>query len=183
MKREVISLYYRKVDVAILFFFGFNLFFITYMFDLEQLVIKDTSDFNYPIWPPAFIIDLAHWWGRNFDPALMARPVWWEMTIWIDVLFFGPFYVFGIYAFLKGEEWIRIPAVIYASVMITNVTIILGEEFFGPHAAPYPFIVLAANASWIIFPVIIICRMWQTHPFTREAPFTDIEMPDESTND
>ena len=167
--REVIPLRDRKVDIYILFFFWFNLVFITYMFDLEQLVIRDTSDFEYPIWPPRLMIELAHWWGNNFDPALMARPAWWQMTIWIDVLFFGPFYGFGLYAFANGKEWIRIPAVVYASVMLTNVTIILGEEFFGSHPAPYPFVVVAANAAWIIFPVIIIARMTNNHPFTRPA--------------
>lgn len=167
--REVRPLRERKADVLIIGFFWFNLVFITYMFDLEQLVIADPTDFEYPLWPPSLIIDLAHWWGRNFDPALMARPTWWEMTIWIDVLFFGPFYFFGIYAFANGKEWIRIPAVVYASVMITNVTIILGEEFLGSYPAPYPFIVVAANACWIIFPLMIITRMTNDHPFTRPA--------------
>ena len=88
---------------------------------------------EYPLWPPAFFVDIIHWYGRNFDPVLIARPVWWRMTIWIDSLFFGPFYVFAIYAWTKGKNWIRIPSVIWASVMMTNVTIILGEEFMGPH--------------------------------------------------
>jgi hypothetical protein len=167
--RETLHLVERKIDFLILGFFWFNLVFITYTFDLEQLLIQDTSDFEYPFWPPALIIDLAHWWGRNFDPLLMARPMWWVMTIWIDALFFGPFYVVGIYAFSKGKEWIRIPAVVYASVMLTNVTIILGEEFFGAYPAPYPFIVVAANAAWIIFPLIIIARMTTEHPFTKAA--------------
>lgn len=167
--REVVPLSDRKIDLFILFFFWFNLIFITYLFDLEQLVIRDTSNFDYPIWPPSWVVDLAHWWGRNYDPALMARPTWWEMTIWIDALFFGPFYFVGIYAFSTGKEWIRIPAVVYASVMLTNVTIILGEEFFGSYPAPYPFVVVAANAAWIIFPAIIIARMTSDHPFTRPA--------------
>ena len=64
----------------------------------------------------------------------MARPAWWRATIWIDALFFGPFYVFAIYAYIKGRNWIRFGSIIWASVMLTNVTIILFEEVMGEHA-------------------------------------------------
>ena len=70
--------------------------------DLEQLVISNASHFTYPLWPPPFAVDLVHWWGRSFDPLVIARPVWWKVTIWIDALFFGPFYLMAIYAFLRG---------------------------------------------------------------------------------
>ena len=128
--REQIPLSKRPGDVLILAFFVVNLLFITYMVDLEQLVIADPAHFSYPIWPPPLVVDAVHWWGRTFDPVLMARPVWWKMTIWIDAIFFGPFYVFAICAFVKARDWIRIPGIIYASAMLTNVMIILGEEAF-----------------------------------------------------
>ena len=158
------------MDILILGFFYINIIFITYLIDLEQLVISDTSNFDYPIWPPRMVVDLVHWWGNNFDPALMARPPWWKATIWIDSLFFGPFYIAAIYAYTKGKEWIRIPSIVYASVLITNVTIILFEEVAGPYASPSLGIVLFANASWLIFPLLIIWRMRDTrHPFTQPA--------------
>lgn len=174
--RKQIPLKERPLDIALLGFFWFNLIFITYLFDIEQLVIRDTSNFEYPVWPPAFIIDLAHWWGNNFDPALMARPPWWRATIWIDQLFFGPFYIFAIYSFTKGKEWIRIPSIIYASVMMTNVTIILFEETVGKYASDSLWAVYGANASWIIFPALIIYRMRDTcHPFTEKVKKTEDE--------
>ena len=90
------------------------------------------------------------------------------MTIWIDQLFFGPFYAFALYAFIKGKDWIRLPAIIWASVMMTNVTIILGEEIGGSHPTPALGTVLFANASWLLFPIYTIARMWKSpHPFTR----------------
>ena len=45
----------------------------------EQLVIADPYDFEYPSWPPRFMVDAVHWWGRTFDPLLMARPTWWKV--------------------------------------------------------------------------------------------------------
>jgi hypothetical protein len=32
------------------------------------------------------LVDLVNWWGRTFDPLLMARPPFWKATIWIDVV-------------------------------------------------------------------------------------------------
>jgi hypothetical protein len=149
----------RRGDLAIVAFFLVNLLAITYVVDLEQLVIANPAHFTYPAWPPRFAVDADHWWGRTFDPLQLARPVWWKMTIWIDVLLFGPFYVVATYAYLWGRAWIRIPSIIYAAVMLTNVTIILGEEAAGPHRSPYLPVVLLANAAWVLVPLYILYRM------------------------
>ena len=157
----------RPVDIALIIFFCINLFFITYIVDLEQLVIPDANHFHYLAWPPSKMVDLIHWYGNNFDPVLIARPAWWRATIWIDALFFGPFYAFAIYAYSKGKNWIRLASIVWASVMLTNVSIILFEEVMGEHATPQLPRVLLANAAWVIFPLIVMYRMWRSqHPFS-----------------
>jgi hypothetical protein len=171
MNRLTIPLSKRPGDIAILIFFVINFLFITYIVDFEQLVIPDPSHFTYPIWPPKVMVDTVHWYGRTFDPVLIARPAWWKATIWIDALFFGPFYLVASYAFIKGKEWIRIPSIIYSSVLMTNVLIILAEEAYGEHATPQLPVVLLFNLPWLLFPMYIIYRMWRSaHPFTRESP-------------
>ncbi len=165
---EVIPFRERKLDWLFVGFFVLNISFITYIVDIEQLVIDDPENFEYPLWPPAAMVDLVHWWGRTFDPPLMAREAWWRATIWIDQLFFGPFYAFAIYAFVKGKNWIRMPSVIWASVMMTNVFIICFEEMVGGHATPEAPMVLFANAPWFLIPIVLIKRMWSAErPFTR----------------
>lgn len=160
----------RKLDWLFIGFFLINLLFITYIVDLEQLVIADPTPgrFAYPLWPPAALVDLVHWWGRNFDPVLMARPVWWRATIWIDAIFFGPYYALALYAFVKGRRFIRLPSLLWAGVMMTNVTIILFEEMIGPHATPARGLVLLVNAPWLIFPLLMLWRMGGCgEPFAR----------------
>ena len=49
----------------------------------------------------------------------------------VAVLAFGPFYAFAIYAFVKGRDWIRLPAVMWAGTMVANVSIIMLEEWHG----------------------------------------------------
>jgi hypothetical protein len=172
--RKVIPLRKRPVDYVFILFLLVNLCFITYIVDIEQLTVANPANFEPPLWPPAPLVALVHWWGNTFDPVLMARPPWWRATIWIDVLFFGPYYAFALYAFIRGRDWIRVPSFLWAATMMTNVTIILFEEMIGPHATPRPGMVLFANAPWFLLPIGMIARMWlRPHPFTEAAPQED----------
>lgn len=170
MEYKTIPFSQRRVDWIFVGFFLINFFFITYIVDIEQIIIYDPYDFQQPIWPPESMVKLIHWYGGSFDPLLMARPVWWRMTIWIDSLFYGPFYAFAIYAFIKGRDWIRIPAIFYSGMMFTGVTVILGEEIAGPHATPYLPLVLGLNLAWLLMPIFLTLRMRKEHPFAMDNP-------------
>ena len=152
------SLIRRPIDLALVVFFLVNLLVITYQVDLEQIVIADPNHFTYPVWPPPFSVDAVHWWGRTFDPVLLARPVWWKVTIWVDVLIYGPFYAAAIYALVRNRPWIRIPMVLWAGLMLMGVAVIMGEEMFGPYRTPQPVVVWLANAPWIVFPLLAAWR-------------------------
>lgn len=166
--REVIPLRQRPIDIILILFFLINLLFVSYVIDIEQIVITNPAHFTYPIWPPRPAVDAIHWWGNSFDPLLMARPVFFKVTIWLDNLLYGPFYLIAIYAYSKGKEWIRLPSIIYAVSMMSGVIMILSEEAFGQYHTSHLAIVVAANASWIIFPLIILFRLGlKEHPFTR----------------
>jgi hypothetical protein len=158
----------RPFDYVFIAFLALNASFITYIVDLEQLVIADTANFSYPVWPPPPFIDLIHWYGSNYDPLLMARPPFWRMTIWIDVIFFGPFYFAALYAFIKGRNWIRVPALVWSGMMLSNVLILMFEEALGDYPPPNLAIVLLANLSWFLFPLLMIWRM-RREPFAHEA--------------
>src|SRR5437899_11297023 len=111
----------RKIDLLFLAFFVVNLGFITYIVDLEQIVIADPAHFTYPVWPPAPLIDLVHWYGNHYDPPLMARPPFWRMTIWIDVIAFGPFYAAAIYDFICRRGCLRVPGVALSGLSLAIV--------------------------------------------------------------
>jgi hypothetical protein len=178
--RQRVPIGRRRVDLVFVAFFLLNLGLITYVVDLEQLVIADPSHFTYPLWPPAPLVDLVHWYGAHYDPLLMARPPFWRMTIWIDVLLFGPFYGFAVYAFLRARDWIRVPALVWSGLMTANVLIILTEERYGIWATPRFGVVLALNLPWLALPVAMVWRMRRDHPFTataRPAPSTNAVAP------
>ena len=169
MNRLSIPFRQRRLDWLLVAFFVINFFFITYIVDLEQLVIPDPSAYRQPVWPPPVMLNIIHAYGSAYDPLLMARPQWWKDTIWLDVLFYGPFYAMAINAFVRGREWIRIPAIFYSGMMFADVFIILGEEIAGPHASPHLPVVLALNLPWLLLPIVLTIRLWNEHPFTMEA--------------
>lgn len=172
----MVPLRQRKVDWVFVGFFVFNFVFVSYMIDLECVLIRDTTNFDYPVWPPEPFVRLVHWYGRNYDPLLMARPPFWMMTMYIDVFVFGPFYAVALYAFIRGRDWIRIPAIIWAAMMITNVCIILNEEIHGEYRTDHLPLVVLLNLSWLILPVLTLWRMVSTaHPFTLAADDAGVE--------
>lgn len=169
MHEKLIPLHQRKLDWFFIGFFLINLLFITYIVDIEQLIIPDPYHFTQPLWPPAPMVKMIHNYGTTLDPLLMARPQWWKNTIWLDVVFYGPFYVAALYAFIKGKNWIRIPAIFYSGMMFADVFIILGEEIAGPHATPHLPIVLLLNLPWLLMPILLTLRL------RKERPFANVE--------
>jgi hypothetical protein len=172
---ETIPLSQRRIDIILVAFFLVNLLFVSYLIDIEQIVIANPYHFTYPLWPPRPVVDAIHWWGSNFDPLLMARPVFFKVTIWLDNLLYGPFYLVAVYAYIKGKEWIRLPSIIWAVSMMSGVIMILSEEAFGQYRTPHLALVIAANISWIIFPLIVLFRFGvNEHPFTR--PVSNVQV-------
>jgi hypothetical protein len=181
--RASVPLRERRIDLVFVAYFVLNIAFITYIVDIEQLIIADPAVVDHPPWPPAPLVDLVHWYGGHYDPLLMARPPFWRMTIWIDVLFFGPYYLFATYAFARGRDWIRLPALVWSGTMAANVLIILMEERYGRWATPHFGLVLALNAPWLLMPFATIWRMRREHPFTRALTTHDRPAPaDDATS-
>ena len=54
--------------------------------------------------------------------------------------------------------------------MLTNVTIILFKETVGEHATPELMRIYLANLGWVVFPVIVMYRMWRSqNPFAEKV--------------
>jgi hypothetical protein len=168
--RRPVPLRRRRADWILLAFFAVNLLLITYIVDIEQLTIANPYHFSYPLWPPRYFVDIVHSYGRHYDPLLMARPAFWKMTIWIDVIWNGPFYLAAIYAIIRAREWIRVPALVWCGSMSAAVLILLSEEYSGVHRTPDFGVVLALNLPWLLLPAGTLIRMARQHPFTEAAP-------------
>jgi EXPERA (EXPanded EBP superfamily) len=69
-----------------------------------------------------------------------------------------------------GHNWIQLPAVIYAT-MIVGITavIVFGVEFFGEpeFQTQNPLKFLAFNLPYVLIPLLLLIRMRKPLPFTR----------------
>ena len=122
------------------------------------------------MWPPARFVDLIHWCGETYDPLLLARPPFWRMTIWIDVIFFGPFYLFAIYAFIRGRNWIRVPALVWSGHDAGQRPDHPDGRAVRRHAGQELRVVLAVNAPGCSCRSLMIWRMRRDHPFHEPSP-------------
>jgi hypothetical protein len=75
-----------------------------------------------------------------------------------------------IISIVRGWNWIQLPSVIYATMIISLTGIpIFGVELFGPagQATPNVGVFLAFNLPYIVFPLLLLIRMRKPLPFTR----------------
>ena len=137
---------------------------IAFCIDFEQVLIADPAGYaalrTKPAWPPPPCVAAIHWWGRHADPLVLARPTWYKVAIWLEILVQAPVYVLGLYAFARQRPWFRGPAVVYSLVLLTIMPIVLGEQLAGPHATPRPGLVLAVYAPWVVMPLLLLRRVF-----------------------
>lgn len=96
------------------------------------------------------------------------RPIWYKATIIIDVVVYAPIYIAAIYAFIVGRDWIRLPLAVYSSSIMTNVTLMFADAFFGQNKATHPVIFSFFYAIFWVFPFLALLRVAKKHPFTVE---------------
>lgn len=68
------------------------------------------------------------------DPLLIANPGWLRAMCFVSAFGFGPFYLFLVHAFVKGNNAIRPFAIFYAGMIVESLLVILYVEFVGEGA-------------------------------------------------
>jgi hypothetical protein len=148
--------------------------------DLVNLLMRPNPHSDF-----LFARVVYHVYAGGADPLLVANPRFLQVGAGISALVFGTFYLVLVYAFVKGREWIRLPAVFYAGMVVQTTFIVLVVGFTGD--APlfraacgaayagfdYTFTnvprVLAYNLPYIVVPLLLAARMLRPHPFSRAA--------------
>jgi steroid 5-alpha reductase family enzyme len=146
---------------------------ITYLIDIEQVLVTSPAQYGQPgytpIWPPAPFVHAVHWWG-TWDHLVMARPAWYRAAIWLEVLVQAPFYALALEAWARRRDSIRIPAIVYATVLLTIMPMILTEQLYGPHATHHPALILGVYGPYVVMPILILWRVRSPLVFPRGAP-------------
>lgn len=112
-----------------------------------------------------------YWYAATADPLFMNPPVWMRFVTGLSAFVYGPFYLLLVYCLLKGKNWIQLPSVIYATMIISITGIIVfGVEFFGEpqYRTPNALKFLFFNLPYVILPMLLLIRMRKPLPFTRK---------------
>lgn len=148
-------------------------FCITYLIDMEQVVVQDPAKYGLPghtpWWPPAPCVRAIHWWGHTADRLVLARPVWFQAGIWLEIVVQAPFYALAIFAFVQRRSWIRIPAIIYSTVLLTIMPMVMAEQYFGEHRTDQPGIVTAVYGAYVVMPLLVLLRVRNADVFPVKA--------------
>ena len=113
---------------------------------------------------------INYWYAHDADPLFMNPPVWMRIVTGLSAFVYGPFYLVLVYCLLRGHNWIQLPAVVYASMIVSLTGIVVfGVEFFGePQFQTHnPGKFLAFNLPYVLLPLLLLVRMRKPMPFTR----------------
>jgi EXPERA (EXPanded EBP superfamily) len=151
----------------------------SFLIDTAQLVSRPSPDAGYVM--ARFVYD---GYGSTIDPLVVANPRFVQIGVGvISALVFGVFYLVLIYAFVRGRNWIRVPAIFFAGMVTQGTLIYVGVGLLGD--APlfdrvcdgacagfdYKFtnaaIALAFNVPYIVVALLLVARMWRAEPFSR----------------
>jgi hypothetical protein len=155
----------RKSDFIFIVFF--SLFFITSM--ISDLI---------PTWygelvpnHPNPLMQANYDYANGCDPLFLHPPFWMRIVTGLSAFVYGPFYLVLVWAFIKGKNWIQVPAIIYGT-MISVITgiLVFGVEFFGEPEWQCQNLgkFLPLNLPYVIIPLLLIIRMRKELPFTRK---------------
>ena len=163
--QNTLPLSQRKFDYF--FVVMFSLFFITSM--ISDMVPTLTGELqpNHP----NLLMQANYDYAYGCDPLFLHPPVWMRFVTGLSAFVYGPFYLVLVYAFIKGKNWIHVPAIMYGTAIsvITGV-IVFGVEFFGEPEWRCENIpkFLSLNTPYVLIPILLIVRMRKPYPFTRK---------------
>lgn len=157
----------------IVFLVIFSIFIVTSIISdsVEGLGLDQVPD------SPNILVRWNYWYASNFDPLYQSHPLWLRFISGTSAFIYAIFYILLIIAIVRAWNWIQLPSVIYATMIISLTGIpIFGVEFFGQHgpgaavgsqASPNIGMFLAFNLPYIVFPLLLLIRMRKPLPFTR----------------
>ncbi len=140
------------------------------LFSLTSLVYEQYVVFDIDLAATTDIFGRSwYWYAKSFDPVFLDAPLWLRIMCGIDGYIFGPFYLVMIYAFVKGANWIRLPAMIYGAAIIYSTLVYFGWEFLDAEnrAEANLLAVFVVNIPYTLVPLLLMWRVRHSEPFAQ----------------
>jgi len=112
-----------------------------------------------------------YWYARSFDPVFLDPPLWLRIMCAIDAYVFGACYVVFVFAFVKGRNWVRIPALLYGSAIVYSTVVYFGWEFLDEanRSQANLLAVFVVNVPYTLVPLLLLWRVRHPNPFDPAA--------------
>jgi hypothetical protein len=156
----------RERGIDIFFAVVFAAFTVTSV--ISDLLPTVGVDFSRP--SGNFFVQSNYWYAHDADPLFMHPPDWMRIVTGLSAFVYMPFYVALVVALLTGRNWIQLPSVIYATMIVSLTGIVVfGVEFWGEPAlrTHNPVKFLLFNLPYVLVPLVLLIRMRKPLPFTR----------------
>lgn len=156
-----LSLSERPRDWVFVVAFSFFVFSSACSDALHGLGLLDDSSF----WGRANLA-YAQWAGDDF---LLAHNTFARFSTLVSAFVYGPFYALLVYAFVKGKNWIRIPAFMYVGAMLHGTAEFLWWEYNLGLPPRVPLVFWAFYGPYVVIPIALAIRMRRANPFSQPA--------------
>jgi hypothetical protein len=107
------------------------------------------------------------WYGRTIDPLFLANPQWLRVISGISAFVFGPLYLLLAWAFWRGVDSARAPALVWAISILYSLCLHLWMEFFGEYPPARPFVMMLFYWPYVLVPIATMLRLREDRPFSR----------------
>ena len=110
-----------------------------------------------------------YWYAQSFDPVFLDPPLWLRIMCTIDAYVFGACYLVFIFAFVKGRNWVRIPALLYGSAIVYSTIVYFAWEFLDEanRAQANLLAVFLVNIPYTVVPLLLMWRVRHPEPFSQ----------------
>jgi hypothetical protein len=103
------------------------------------------------------------------DRLFASEPGFLRTRTAVSGFVYGPFYLLLVFAFLRGADWIRLPALVYVGAMVAGVIEHLAWEYTLGLDPERPAVFLAFTLPYLFVPLALGVRMWRPSPFGARA--------------
>lgn len=166
----------RKFDACYIFYFAFNLIVAVLIFDLTMIFVPNPCMVGVPHYCTGITNDndvssfnVARYIYQHLyknDRLGFERPTWFMTAVYFGPFLWAPYYIFAIYCFYIGDNRIRIPTIIYCSMMSVIYAMLIAENTVGKYTREDPYSFLCENIVWLItIPMLMIKMLKNDKPF------------------
>jgi hypothetical protein len=100
-----------------------------------------------------------YWYGERWDPLIVVNPLFLQVMSAISAFLFGPLYLVLAWGLHHRRLWFRLPATIWAWLMLYSMVIHVVVELWGEHRPPDLLVFTGVYAFYVVAPILLLVHL------------------------